>query len=143
VLISSGRPLLIVPRSLPWPLLGTVIVGWKESAASARAVAAALPLLRMAGRVVVINVAEDNLPGLTAVKGVCEQLQWHGVSAEARCLGDGIVRADKLLSEAVAEFKAGLLVIGGFGHSRLRETVFGGVTHSLVNDSEFPLFITH
>jgi nucleotide-binding universal stress UspA family protein len=143
VLLDSGRPLLIVPRRVPRPLLETVVVGWKESAASARAIAAALPLLQLARRVVIINVAEDNSPGLEALDSVRRQLAWHEITAEVLRLGDGIATADSLLSGAVADLKAGLLVIGGFGHSRLREAVFGGVTRSLVKSAEFPIFIAH
>ena len=143
VLVNSGRPLLIVPRSVPRPLLETVVVGWKESAASARAIAAALPLLQLARRVVIINVAEDNSPGLEALDSVRQQLAWHEVTAETLRLGDGIATAETLLPRAVADLNAGLLVIGGFGHSRLRETVFGGVTRSLVKRADIPLFIAH
>jgi nucleotide-binding universal stress UspA family protein len=143
VLVDSGRPLLIIPRGVPRPLLGTVVVGWKESAASARAIAAALPLLQLARRVVIINVAEDNSPGLEALDGVRQQLARHEITAETLRLGDGIATADTLLPGAVADLNAGLLVIGGFGHSRLRETVFGGVTRSLVKSAEFPLFVVH
>ena len=143
VLVNSGRPLLIVPRSVPRPLLETVVVGWKESAVSARAIAAALPLLQLARRVVIINVAEDNSPGLEALDSVRQQLAWHEVTAETLRLGDGIATAETLLPRAVADLNAGLLVIGGFGHSRLRETVFGGVTRSLVKRADIPLFIAH
>jgi nucleotide-binding universal stress UspA family protein len=143
VLVESGHPLLIVPRGVPRPLLGTIVVGWKESAASARAIAAALPLLQLARRVVIVNVAEDNSPGLEALHTVRRQLAWHAVTAEILRLGDGIATADKLLPEASADLNAGLLVIGGFGHSRLRETVFGGVTRSLIKRAEIPLFIAH
>lgn len=143
VLVESGRPLLIVPRSVPRPLLGTVVVGWKESAASARAFAAALPLLQLARRVVIVNVAEDNSPGLESLDSVRQQLVWHEVTAETLRLGDGIATADAILPGVVADLNAGLLVIGGFGHSRLRETVFGGVTRSLVKSAQFPLFIAH
>lgn len=141
MLMSSGRPLLIVPKALLHPLLGTVVVGWKESPVSGRALAAALPLLQVAQRVVVVNVAEDNSPGLKALEGVRQQLAWHGIAAEVRRLGEG--RAERLLPQAVEEMEAGLLVVGGFGHSRLRETIFGGVTGSLLKKAEFPLFMAH
>ena len=143
VLVESGRPLLIVPPGLGRPLLETIVVGWKESAASARAIAAALPLLQVAERVVVVNIAEDNSPGLKALEGVRQYLAFHGITAEVRRLGEGVVTAERLLSEAVEEMEAGLLVIGGFGHSRMRETVFGGVTRTLLKKAEFPVFIVH
>ena len=143
MLVESGHPLLIVPGSIARPLLGTVVVGWKESAASARAIAAALPLLQLARRVVLVNVAEDNSPGLEALHSVRQQLAWHEVTAEILRLGDGIATADTLLPGAIADLNAGLLVIGAFGHSRLRETVFGGVTRALVKHADIPLFVAH
>lgn len=143
MVMSSGHPLLIVPKGLLHPLLGTVVVGWKESPVSGRALAAAIPLLQVAQRVVVVNVAEDNSPGLKALEGVRQQLAWHGITAEIRGLGKGIGKAERLLPQAVEEMEAGLLVVGGFGHSRLRETIFGGVTGSLLKKAEFPLFMAH
>ena len=71
------------------------------------------------------------------------QLAWYEVTAETLRLGDGIATAEMLLPRAVADLNAGLLVRGGFGHSRLRETVFGGVTRSLVKRADVPLFIAH
>ena len=143
VLVESGHPVLIVPSSVLRPMLGTVVVGWKESAASARAITAALPLLRLAQRVIIVNVAEDNSPGIEALHGVRHQLGWHGVSAETLRLGEGIATADMLLPKAAADSNAGLLVIGGVGHSRLRETVFGSVTRALVKHAEISLLIAH
>jgi len=143
VLAESGHPLLIVPRRVPRPLLETIVVGWKESAASARAIVAALPLLQLARRVVIVNVVEANSPGLDALYSVSRQLAWHGVTAEILRLGDSIATAEELLPATVTDLKAGLLVIGGYGHSRRRETVFGGVTRSLVRGADIPLFIVH
>lgn len=143
VLQESGHPLLVVAGSVSRPLLGTIVLGWKDSAASARAVAAALPLLQLARRVVIVNVAEDNSPGLEALHDVRRQLAWHDVTAELLHLGDGIATAEEVLPQVVRDVNAGLLVIGGFGHSRLRETVFGGVTRSLLKRAEIPLFVVH
>ena len=117
--------------------------GLERVAYSAGAIAAALPLLQVAQRVVVVNIAEDDSPGLKALEGVRQQLAWHGITAETRQLGEGIGSAERLLPQAVEEMEAGLLVIGGFSHSRLRETILGGVTSSLIRKAEFPLFIAH
>jgi len=75
--------------------------------------------------------------------GVRRQLAWHDVTAELLRLGDGIATAEEVLPEVVRDVNAGLLVIGGFGHSRLRETVFGGVTRRLLERAEIPLFVVH
>ena len=143
LLIGSGRPLLIAPDEPSRELLGTVVVGWKETPNAARAVGAALPLLQLAHRVVLVNVAEDNSIGMRALEHLSAQLSWHGIAAELRGVGDGVVPAATLLPTVAAQLKAGLLVVGGFGHTRLRETAFGGVTRSLIDRASLPVFMVH
>jgi nucleotide-binding universal stress UspA family protein len=143
LLIGSGRPLLIASDAPSHDLLGTVVVGWKETPNAARAVGTALPLLQLARRVVLVNVAEDNSIGIRALEHLSAQLAWHGIAAEFRGVGDGVVPAATLLPAVAAELKAGLLVVGGFGHTRLRETVFGGVTRSLIDSATLPVFVVH
>jgi nucleotide-binding universal stress UspA family protein len=143
VLTGSGRPLLIVPAGSSYELLGTIVVGWKETGDAARAVHAAMPLLKLARRVVLVNVAEDNPECPRALEHLSEQLAWHGISAEPRRVGDGVVSAATLLPQVASQLKAGLLVVGGFGHSRVRETVFGGVTRTLIDGASLPVFMVH
>lgn len=143
LLIGSGRPLLIASDEPSRDLLGTVVVGWKETPNAARAVGAALPLLQLAHRVVLVNVAEDNSIGMSALEHLSAQLAWHGIAAEVWGVGDGVVPAAMLLPTVAAELKAGLLVVGGFGRTRLRETVFGGVTRSLIDSASLPVFVVH
>jgi len=143
LLMGSGRPLLIVPAGSSYELLGTVIVGWKETGDAARAVHAALPLLQLARRVVLVNVAEENTECPRALEHLSEQLAWHGISAEARRVGDGVISAATLLPQVASQLKAGLLVVGGFGHSRVRETVFGGVTRTLIDGASLAVFMVH
>jgi nucleotide-binding universal stress UspA family protein len=143
LLIGSGRPLLIASDDDSHDLLGTVVVGWKETPNAARAVGAALPLLQLADRVVLVNVAEDKSIGLRALDHLSAQLAWHGIAAQVQRVGKGTVPASTLLPTVAAELKAGLLVVGGFGRARLRETIFGGVTRSLVDGASLPVFMVH
>lgn len=143
LLIGSGRPILIASDDDGHDLLGTVLVGWKETPNAARAVSTALPLLQLADRVVLVNVAEDNSIGLRALQHLSAELSWHGITVEVREVGDGVVPAATLLPMVAAELHAGLIVVGGYGHARLRETVFGGVTRSLIDNASVPVFMVH
>jgi nucleotide-binding universal stress UspA family protein len=144
VLVGSGRPILIAHESPPRDLTGTIVVGWKETPEAARALAAALPLLKQAQRVILLGVAEDRAPARAAYDDLARQLTWHGINAEVAIVGgNGSSPAATILPQAVAELRADLLVVGGFGRTPLRELVFGGVTQSLINSAAFPVFILH
>lgn len=143
VLVEGGRPILVPSREPSPDLLGTVVVGWKETPNAARAVSAALPILNLARHVVLVNVAEDNTIGTPGLEQLREQLAWHGIAAEVRRVGDGLTPAATLLPVVASQLNAGLLVVGGFGHARLRETVFGGVTRSLLDGASLPVFMVH
>jgi nucleotide-binding universal stress UspA family protein len=141
LLVGSGRPIIIAPSAPPAsPLFKTIIIGWKESAESARAVAAAQPYLEQADRVILLHVVEDETSQPKALTHLAQQLKWHGVSAEARVVPNGKNGVSQLLRQA-AELSADLLVVGAFGHSRVRELVFGGVTRSLIDEANVPVFM--
>lgn len=146
-LASSGRPLLVVPFAGSFATVGDqVLVGWNASAESARAVNAALPILRRARRVTVLSInprrgigGEGDVPAADIVL----HLARHGITAEAaHTIAEGISEGDALLSYA-ADIGADLLVTGLYGHSRVREVVFGGVTQSLMTEMTIPAFMMH
>jgi nucleotide-binding universal stress UspA family protein len=143
LLIESGRPLLLAPRTPVRSLCGTVVVGWKETSSSARAVALALPLLRRASRVVLIGVAENGGPTSCALQACARQLMWHGIRTEIRLIGDGARPIASELMRAAEQHQAELLVVGGFGRGPLRELVFGGVTRALIEHADMPVFMMH
>jgi nucleotide-binding universal stress UspA family protein len=143
LLMGSGRPMLLVPPTVRRELLGNVIIGWKEGSQAARALTAALPLLRLAKQVFLVNVAEDDATSTQALEQVRQQLAWHEISAQVQRIADGSASASTLLSRTAEELKAGLLVVGGFSHSRIRETMFGGVTRSLIDDASLPVLMVH
>ena len=155
VLLHSGRPVLIVPYAAPLPLLAppaaarNVLISWNASKEASRAVSAALPLLQRAGQVHVaifdaqVHAAEHGeQPGAE----LTQYLARHGVEARLHLLdGGGVRRGDigeALLSQA-ADLSADLLVMGAYGHSRLRETILGGVTRTILQSMTIPVLMAH
>jgi nucleotide-binding universal stress UspA family protein len=144
-LFDSGRPVLIVPyiqrRGLT---LDRVIVAWDGSRSAARAVADAMPLLVRAKATEVVTVASepaksDEMPGAE----IAHHLARRGVKVEV----DSIVTvetdvASTILSHA-ADISANFLVMGGYGHSRLREFVLGGVTRGILSSMTLPTLMSH
>ncbi len=147
LLMDSGRPLLILPYAGKFEAVGkNVLVAWNDSAQSTRAVHDALPLIAPDAKVTVLSVqrprrAEDEaLPGAE----IAEHLARHGFAVSAaRTVSDGSLSdADALLGYA-SDNGADLLVMGGYGHSRRREIVFGGVTRSLLDHMTLPVLMSH
>jgi nucleotide-binding universal stress UspA family protein len=144
-LFESGRPVIIVPYIQKAPLkLDRVMLCWDGSRAVARAIADAMPLLVRAGRVEVVIVAnergkQDEIEG--ADMGA--HLARHGLNVEVNrtALGD-IDVADVILSHA-ADASSDFIVMGGYGHSRWREFVLGGVTRSIFRSMTAPVLMSH
>lgn len=140
----SGRPVLVVPYAGSFSAIGRrVLVGWKPGREAARAVHDALPLLAGAELVTVLSVnpggGPEDLPGAA----ICRHLARHGIAAEARGTeAAGLAEGDALLN-AAADLGADLLVVGAYGHSRLREIVLGGVTRTLLDRMTVPVLFSH
>ena len=143
VLFGSGRPVLIVPYIHVPARLGTVVIAWDEGRPAARAVADALPLLALADRVEIVSVTDGGRETPLPSKNMARHLARHGIRAEATRLVRGEVGiADTLLSYA-ADVDAGLIVMGGYGHSRLREIVLGGTTRTILQTMTVPVLMSH
>lgn len=145
-ILSAGRPVLIVPpvraRS---PVGEPALVAWKDTRESRRAVVAALPLLRMASQVDVVEIAAttDMADAEARVRDVCEFLGRHQIEAAAMPLDhNGEPTTVRILAEAKKR-KAGLVVAGGYGHGRMREWMLGGVTRSLLDYGDVCVLMTH
>jgi len=133
LIMSAGRPVLIVPPGAAALDLDHVVVAWRDRRESRRAVSDALPLLELAGEVTVVEVADgDRLDEAGArLKDVVEWLRSHGVAAKAEPIAQS--STDVVRLEDVAHRKrAGLMVAGAYGHARLREWIMGGVTSDLL-----------
>jgi nucleotide-binding universal stress UspA family protein len=143
LLMHSGRPLFIAHDDSPRHVNGTVVVGWKETPEAARAVTAALPLLKVAKRVVLLGVVEDDTSSRAAFDDLARQLAWHGIHAEVSIVGDSSLPAATGFPQAVTQLRADLLVVGGFGRGPLRQSIFGGVTRALLEHADCPVFMLH
>lgn len=142
ILLDCGRPVLIAPARAPETLAGTILVCWKETAEAARALTAALPLLAHSKRVVVVSV-EGAKASLAGALDIAQQLRWHGITAEATCVTGDAQPTGELLQSAARNYDADLLVMGGYGFSRMRELVFGGCTQFFIDHAERPVFLVH
>jgi nucleotide-binding universal stress UspA family protein len=145
VLFEAGRPMIIVPYIQTAPLkLDRVMACWDGGRPAARAIADAMPLLERAGLVEVVIVSNergkrDEIPGAD----MGQHLARHGLKVDIKRISEGSIDvADALLSHA-ADFSADLIVMGGYGHSRLREFVLGGVTHSILKSMTAPVLMSH
>lgn len=143
LLVESGRPIVIAPDSWGERAIRTIVVGWKETPGSARALTAAMPLLAQAERVVLIAVRETGDAGPEGVDHLARRLAWSGIAAEARILQDSASPVSTQLIDAAIEFHADLMVVGGFGHRPVREQLFGGVTQDLLNGAPLPVLLVH
>jgi len=143
-LFGSGRPVLVVPFVQTAPArFETVLVAWDESATSARAIGDALSLIKAADRVEVVTVMDARRDrGARASARLARHFLRHGIDAAFTLLPAEGGTAETLLSRA-ADLGADLLVMGGYGHSRLRELVLGGTTRSVLASMTLPTLMAH
>jgi nucleotide-binding universal stress UspA family protein len=145
VLLHAGSPVLVVPYAGMFPSIGrNVLVAWKGTRESANALRNALPLLHAAERVSLVEVGEVRGPPESddSLALAAAWLASHGIACKAHremALADA---GEQLLSR-VAGIGADLIVCGGYGHSRLREWVLGGVTRHLLEHMTVPVLFSH
>jgi nucleotide-binding universal stress UspA family protein len=144
-LFDSGRPMIIVPYIHKAPFnLDRVMVCWDGSQPAARAIADAMPLLEQAGSIEVVVIAnergkQDEIEGAD----MGQHLARHGLKVEVkRITRDNLDVANVLLSHS-ADSDANFIVMGGYGHSRLREFVLGGVTRTILRSMTAPVLMSH
>lgn len=145
VLLGTGKPGLVLPYIDTEPgLAQTVLVAWKATRESARALDAALPLLQRAGQVHVVGWNEDEADDVDALAPALQFLQRHGVVAKAHAQQGRPPRelGEALLSRA-ADLQADLLVMGCYGHGRAREWALGGVTRTVLRTMTLPVLMVH
>jgi nucleotide-binding universal stress UspA family protein len=141
-IIASGRPTIIVPTSdvaVPFPR--SVLVAWKSTPESARALTAALPFLRGASRVHLLR-AHDALEEAEPQQ-LLPYLRSHGIAQvhEHGCVHDA--DAGKAILALAAETDADLIVMGCYGHSRARELVLGGASRTVIDSARTPVLMSH
>jgi nucleotide-binding universal stress UspA family protein len=144
VLFGSGRPCLFLPpQAMREARMSTVLVGWKNTREAARAVAEAMPILQQASTVIVVMVSEsDRSLGDSPGADIGRYLSRHGIKAEIRTAPGVPDVSTALVREAQAQ-AADLIVMGGYGHSRLQELVLGGATRDVLINSPIPVLMAH
>jgi nucleotide-binding universal stress UspA family protein len=146
VLFGSGRHIFVVPNRRPTKAkFDRVLVAWNGTRECARAVGEALPYLHKAEEATVVVVDEEPRAELKAVLGkdVVDHLRHHGVETALRHVS---IRNRSVGATLIAEARrvnADLIVMGGYGHSRLREWLLGGATYELLHKAPVPLLIAH
>jgi nucleotide-binding universal stress UspA family protein len=142
-LLSCGRPILLLPPAPHGVVPGTVAVAWKDSAEAARAITASLPLIKRAERLLVMTVDEGTDAQNAASGRIVAGLQRHNADTSLARLPAGTRDAAHVLLEEADQRGVGLLVMGGYGHSRARESVFGGFTRTMLRDAKLPVLMVH
>jgi nucleotide-binding universal stress UspA family protein len=145
LVLMSGRPVLVAPPGGGEFRGEAVVVAWKDTREARRAIADALPFLQMAQDVVVQEVCGDKDLADAEVHtlAIVEYLKRHGVAARAKATVAPTARATVELNATADGIGADLIVAGGYGHSRLGEWVFGGVTRSLLQSPERFVLLSH
>jgi nucleotide-binding universal stress UspA family protein len=146
VAVTVGTPLLFIPKSSRLPSVGRrIVVAWDSSRAAARALADALPLIERSEQTTILNV-DMGMHGqsVAGLQRLTERLSRHGTRAEyfqiemmpGKSIGD-------LLQARASDLGADLMVAGAFGHARVAEKLFGGVTRDLLERMQIPLLLSH
>lgn len=141
-LLDGGRPLLLMPHGHAGEVGRSVAIAWNGSVQAAHAVAGAMPVLRDATSVHILT-AETRRTAFERSAELARYLAWHGVESTPRqvTVGDDSVGASLL--RTVAEAGADLLVMGGYGRTRLSELVMGGVTRHVLSEATVPVLLAH
>ena len=143
VLFGSGGPVVIFPAIDTPAHVSKVAIAWDGSRAAARTVRDALPLLGTAGSISLLTCTQDKAISSTSIDGVLALLQAHGISAEHVPVSLGNQEVGEALQGAALSVDAGLMVMGAYGHSRVREFILGGATTSALTAPKLPLFMSH
>jgi nucleotide-binding universal stress UspA family protein len=147
VVVRCGRPVLLVPSFGEYPTIGErVLIAWKDSRESARAVADALPLLKNAKKVLAVAVAPEE--GETPRERLTDAqlasfLRRHGIDAAVRRVVADDISAGELLLSHVADVGADLIVMGAYSRPRISEVVWGSVTQVMLSSMTAPVLMSH
>lgn len=137
---ATGRPVLAIPEGGGNELSGRAAIAWNGSVEAARAVKGALPLLQLGKGVDILQVGDVAIADATGLAGY---LMRHGIKSRIRMLKDRKGGTAKLLEETAVDAGCGLMVMGAYSRSPLREMVLGGVTRYMFDDAGLPLLLAH
>lgn len=141
LVVRSNKPILAVPDGLKRLGLDNVLIAWDGSPASAAALRATVPLLQLASRIVVLEVEDSSVRA--PAEEAATYLARHGVHVAVRRIAKHQADAAQILLDHAENGGFDYVVMGGFGHSRFMEALFGGVTRAMLAGSPLPLFMAH
>jgi nucleotide-binding universal stress UspA family protein len=144
VLIETGKPALVLPGAFREGDIGrTVLIAWKPTPSSVRAVTAALPFLRRAERIHLATWEDSSGDDRNNPLPIERFLQRHGIAVTVHQGGRPPGDLGELLLALATDLHADVLVMGCYGHSRVREWILGGVTRSVLRTAKLPLLMAH
>ncbi|TIL94463.1 universal stress protein [Mesorhizobium sp.] len=144
IIFGSGRPTILLPEVEPARKLDKVAIAWDGSRVAARAVADAHQVLRRASKITVLTVTgEKSLQETDAAQRLTQGLNLRGLSAEAMPFVSEDCPVEVSLQERAIEIGADLMIMGAFGHTRLRDFVLGGATKGILSDVRLPIMLSH
>lgn len=146
LIFETGKPVMLIPTEWSQPLIGSrIIVGWDESKEASRAINDAMPMLQQAEYVDVISVDCKEVEGLSNTSKISSYLSKRNVTNQfhLQTTGKDLETPEKVLLSNAKNAEANLIVIGGYGHTRLRELVLGGTTRYLIKHSSVPVLMSH
>jgi nucleotide-binding universal stress UspA family protein len=142
VLLHSGRPVLVAPSEPVRSIGRKIVVAWNGKMQAARALAASLPFLARADTVTILTAVESHTAGRPGE--VVRYLSWHGIRAEpVEVPAQSPGKVGHILLDHVAQSGADLLVMGAYGHSRLKEMILGGATREVLGHAPLPVLMAH
>ena len=142
ILVSAGRPILVVPPGVREPRLDHIMVTWKNTRETRRAVSDALPLLVEADQVTLLHIPEGN-DSESGVDDAIVYFSRHGIEARVENHRLGRDAVEDQIFRVAAHMHADLIVAGAYGHARLTERLLGGVTRALVERSPVAVLLSH
>jgi len=144
VLFESGRPVLIAPPTISQKIIDHIAIAWNGSTETARTIAFAMPLIKNAKHISILNIEGAMVPGPTAVE-VANSLTRQDITVDIinregkRSPSD----AGALMLNETENIGADLLIKGGYTQSRLRQMIFGGATNHILNEAKMPVLMAH
>ncbi|MEC9268114.1 MAG: universal stress protein [Pseudomonadota bacterium] len=144
LVLAAGRPVLIVPYiGQKAPVGGHVLLCWTDTREAARALADALPLFNAASEVTILTAGTDTPADEYIGDDPARYLAAHGVRAEVRRASSAGIDAGTAILNEASDTGADLIVMGAYGHSRLRETIMGGATRTVLKGMTAPVLMSH
>ena len=142
-LFETGKPVLLAPSTAPEQIGKKVVISWNGTAEAARAIEGALPLLRIAEKVVIVSVETENTRNRVTGAELASQLNWHGVQSELKAVSPSARSVGEAVVTECENENADLLVMGAYTHSRLIQIILGGVTRHVIAETKIPVLMAH